>query len=351
MRCFFYLRLIIVLGVLSLPGCAIEAEAGWADDLERSITDRSSVFRSHPTQIDHTFAPTSADIRAGDELLYGLCLDLGETRKVWYLQMRVLEVQARHFDNWRQQSDFEARVHPSAAKRAEMHKASLAAREEREELGSNWSSFSSEEPVARILVEAFDADGTSLGSARSETTVRLLREGLIQACKAGYAQRELMRGRVALGRAAEMLELNSQQYDDVEIAGEGVAACRRIFEILQSNPVTKDILFEVIALPTVWSMITRLGVDIGFEVDFFAARPLARSRLPASNRDLWSAPLNLQLNGQPALLTRIVTGPSSSPDATAAGVFAIVGRHPSDPGRRVHVQLLGSRRKTVEPAP
>lgn len=154
-----------------------------------------------------------------------------------------------------------------------------------------------------------------------------------------------MRGRVALGRDAEMLELDDQQYDDVETAAQGVSACRRFFEILKSNPVTKSILFEVIALPTLWSMITNLGVDVAFEADIFAARPLASNRFTTTSRELWSTPLNLKLNDQPALLTRLVAGRSDSPNATAAGVFAIVGRHPSDPQRRVHVQLLGSRRK------
>ena len=277
-----------------------------------------------------------------DELLYGVCLDVGETRKLWYLQMRVLDVQVESCMNWRNHWDFEARVQPDANRRAEIRKASLARTSDRQvDRGLPVTDM----PLARIRVEAFDANGISLGSADSAATVRQLRAGLLPACEAGYAQRDVMRGRVALGRDAEMLELDGQQYDDVRAVGYGVSACRHFFRILQANPVTKNILFEVIALPTLWSVITNLGVDIAFEVDFFDACPIERSRYPSIDHELWSTPLNLRLNDQPALMTRIIAGPSDSPNATAAGVFSVVGRHPSDPNRRVHVQLLGNRRK------
>lgn len=341
--CHPYLHLIMALG---LSGCAVEAEAGWADDLEDSIADRTAVFHSSQELLNHSFAPPGSEILAGDELLYGVCLDIGETRKTWYLKMRVLDVQTKRWMNYRQLWDFEAKVQPGAARRAALREAALASHAQQKTKQFDFDSLASEMQIARILVEAFDANGKSLGSAESETTVKQLSEGLVPACEAGYAHREVMRGRVALGRDADMLELDKQQYDDVKTVARGVSACRRFFKILQSNPVTKNILFEVIALPTLWSVITNLGVDVAFEIDFFGARPLARGRYPSSDRELWSTPLSLRLNDQPALLTRIIAGPSDSPNATAAGVFAVEGRHPSDPNRRVHVQLLGSRRET-----
>lgn len=74
-----HLRLIATLSLLILPGCAIEMEKGWAEDLERSIADRSSLFQPSEALSHNSFAWGSVEMQAGDELLYGVCLDVNET--------------------------------------------------------------------------------------------------------------------------------------------------------------------------------------------------------------------------------------------------------------------------------
>ena len=330
-----------------LQGCATRAEPGWQQDLRRAVRDQSSLFDSTQTTQQRSLAKQRSGVHVGDELLYGICLHVGDTRKIWYLKLEVLDLVVRRRLSFRKALAFEARVQPGEAQRAEQQASARARQAEIDarvdELGF-FQALASDVKMAHIRVTAFDANGKTLGTAESEETAELLTTGLLPACQAGFAQRDLMRDRVALGPEAPMLELDSMQLADVQAAAHGVIACESFFATLRSNPVTKSILYEVIALPSLWSVITNLGVKVSFEADFFAADRVAPERLTNANRELWSVPCHLQLNGQPALLAHIVAGPSGSPDAAAAGIFAIVGQHPTDPQRRIHVQLLRSSR-------
>jgi hypothetical protein len=340
----FHHRILALVAIAcGLQGCATHAELGWQDDLQQAIRDQSKLFDSanFPAEFrtDQSLAAQRDGLHAGDELLYGICLHVGDTRKTWYLKIQVLDLLEKRQPHGRSCPAFEVRVRPGKAQLAERRKSSLAI----------WAALKSgeaelaTETKARIRVTAIDANGKILSTAESEESSTFLTNGLLPACKSGFAQRDVMRGRVALGRSAPILELDRKAFADVQAAACGVAACQSFFRTLRSNPATKDILYEVIALPSLWSVITNLGVNVSFEADFFAAERVRQGQLSNANRELWSVPCNLQLNGQPALLARIVAGPSGSPDAAAAGIFAIVGQHPSSPDRRLNVQLLGSR--------
>jgi len=334
----------VALLLAAAQGCAVQPELGWEASLERRMEDRTADF-AHAPQIlrDRDAVAPGADLIAGDEVLYGVCLDVHERRQIWYLRVVVLEVETKPWLYMREAQDFEARVHPDLARQRELREAAFEAERE---MGRprQLSDFARDLAIARIRVEAFDAAGVRLGSADSEEAVQRLRNGLFAACVAGHARRGIMGGRVAAGLDAPLLELDAAAYEDVQTVAEGVAACDGFFAILKTNPVTRKILFEVIALPTLWSMIKNFGVRPGFSIDFFAATPVEPRRFPAAGRELWSVPIVVQLNDQPALLARIIAGPSGSPDGAAAGVYGLVGQHPAERGRSVHIQLLGSRR-------
>ena len=291
--------LVLAFVLANLSGCAAHAEPGWETELETRIVDRAPLFRAAP-QILAGMDPVNPGekISAGDQVLYGICLDVGEQRTIWYLNLRVLDVSPKRFLSFHMMQPFAGRVHPDPERQKEIREASLKAREEFRQ-GQKLYDHRRTIPVARIQVEAFDATGESLGSAESDATVEMLQAGLRPACAAGYAQREVMRGRVALGADAPMIEVDRNTFEDILKAAEGVTACDGFFSILKGNPVTRKILFEVIALPTLWSMIRNLGVRTGFSVDFFAATPVDSQRFTNASKDLWSAPLVVELNGQP----------------------------------------------------
>jgi hypothetical protein len=235
---------------------------------------------------------------------------------------------------------FEERVQPGEERRRQMEAAQEAFRTS----NVDFDDLLVEMPIAKLVVEAFGESGASLGRADSEAIVARLRRGLLPACRAGHRQRDVMRGRVEAGLQAPMLTLDDGAFDDVRTVCIGVEACKDLFQILRSNPVTRQILREVLELPTLWSILTNWGVKVSFAIDFFAAEPVDPARFPGETRELWSVPMTLLLNGQPGFLARVIVGPSGSPDGAAAGIYGLVARHPTDEQRRVLVRLVSSRR-------
>lgn len=319
--------------LLASGGCAVTAAAGWQAQLADEIGAAQGVVCDRSALV---VPAADADPAVGDRLVYDVRLDDGERTRVWRLDLEVAAVERARVVFWRGVQEFELRVQSPESQFREAA-ARLAA-------PVDWDDLAEEQPVAHLLVTAFDAAGTEASRGESEVIVRRLREGLLPACRAGERQRGPMTGRVAAGRAAPMLTLDDAAYHDVGEVGKGVAACELFFDVLRQNPVTRQILFEVLALPSLWSILTNWGVRVAFEVDFFAAERVDPARFPGEQRELWSVPLTLLLNGQPSLLAQVVVGPAGSPDGVGAGVYAIVARHPSDASRRLTVTLVASRR-------
>lgn len=328
------------MGAIALTGCATSSEQGWQANLRQSIGGPASQ-RGDP----RAMATPSTDraVANGDVVALGVALEhAGGRGKTWRVEVAVDAVTVQRVLVFRSIAPFEARVQPGEVRRRRIEAAQVAFRERLRDGDAPFLCDPS--PVARIRVEAFDADGESLGVGTSAATVAQLQRGLLPACRAGHRQRVLMRDRVAMGLDAPMITVDDAVYDDVQEVAAGLGACERFFDILRENPVMRDILWEVLALPSLWSIVTNWGVRVSFTVDFFAAEQVDPARFPGETRELWSVPLVVLFNGQPGLLAQVVVGPSGSPDTAVAGVYAIVARHPRDPERRVKVWLQSSRR-------
>ena len=342
----------VVLLVSALAaGCATVPRTGWEEGLHRAIADRTASFAAADGLLAG-FAPLAPDapLAAGDQVLFGVCLEDGDERRIWYLRVRVVGVERRRWFDAREVHAFEQRVRrenplgrgpdPGGADR----RAAFVERRIDLEGPFDLEDLFDDVDVAQIRVEAFDAAGRLVDAAESQAIEWRLRQGLLPACAAGDRLRNVMAGRVAAGLDAETIVLAGADHDAVHVVGDGVTSCERFLLMLRENPVTRGILEEVIELPSLWSILRRFGVRAELSIDFFAARRIEPWRYPGSDRTLWGVPVTLLLNDEPALFACLLAGPAGAPDGASAGVFGVVGRSPSDPDRRVFVQLLASRR-------
>ena len=329
--------------LLLLAGCASALEPDWQAKLEHRLA--VDLARPDPTAV--LAPPDDADPASGDRVRYEITLFDGGDTKTWQVALTVAGVTNAHIEEWRVVPDFEQRVVAELPPRDEHHTAEAAFAPEPVELGPLRHEAGRGVAVAALHVEAFAGDGTHLGTGESSVQVERLRRGLLPACRAGHRHRELMRGRVAAGKQAPVLTVDAATAADLETVAIGVDFCASFFRILQCNPVTRQILTEVLALPSLWSILTHWGVRITFQIDFFAAERLDPAQFPGESRELWSVPVVLLLNGQPGFLASVVIGPSGSPDGAAAGIYGLVARHPSDEERRVVVRMAAVERGVV----
>jgi hypothetical protein len=322
-----------------LCGCAVEPEPGWQTKLERQI-GAPSVVQGDTSALA---APAADDDpAAGDGVVFAVTLETGGSTKSWQVDVEVRVVAEQRVPDFRATRAFEQRVLPSEARQRQIEEKNAVFRGHI--AAGTLDDLANATAIAGIRVEAFDAAGTSVGAGESSAIVARLQRGLLPACRAGHRQRELMLDRVAAGLDAPLIRIGDDAFDDVSVVGDGVALCEVFFRILHQNPVLRQILREVLALPSLWSILTNWGVRVTFSVDFFAAEPVDPARFPGETRELWSVPLVVLLNGQPGFLARVIVGPSGSPDGVVGGVYGIVARHPTNADRRVNVRLLSSRR-------
>jgi len=329
-----------LLPLLLLAGCASALEPDW----QARLGSRLAVDLAPPDPTAVLAPPDDADPIAGDRVRYEIMLCDGARTKTWQLALTVAEVENVPIAEGRVVPEFEQRVVAEWPPRDGRGAAEAAFAPEPVDLEQLLRAAGRDVEVAALHVETFAGDGAHLGTGESSVEVERLRRGLLPACRAGHRHRELMRGRVAAGKQAPVLTVDAATAADIETVAIGVDSCTTFFRMLQCNPVTRQILTEVLALPSLWSILTHWGVRITFQIDFFAAERLDPAQFPGQARELWSVPVVLLLNGQPGFLASVVIGPSGSPDGAAAGIHGLVARHPSDERRRVVVRMVAVQR-------
>jgi hypothetical protein len=133
--------------------------------------------------------------------------------------------------------------------------------------------------------------------------------------------------------------------DEERALAGSVPALMSYFNIVQRTEGLSDILFELIDLPSMWSMMRKGGVDTGFR---FVNQNLGHGdssawNLPAT-APVYNLPLVLELNKHPSLnLTFVVTAPRP-PLLPCAGVVALVAEKPGDKNTFLTLRIISARR-------
>ena len=186
-------------------------------------------------------------------------------------------------------------------------------------------------------VRVFTADGALLTDTEDTLPADLLGRGLLPAIDR------------ALAAAAAGTSVPTDR-----ATLEGYLAVRQLLEIVRGNEALADYFWQVVEKPSVWSVITHLGVDVAVDVPLEQAIPApAPAGLPAGERT-FAVPLRIEVNGAPALYVDLLATDARRPYALCGGLVAAVARHPSRPERTFRLQLLAARngaapRAAIEP--
>ena len=113
-----------------------------------------------------------------------------------------------------------------------------------------------------------------------------------------------------------------------------------------ADPVLAEQLFAIADRPSLWSVVTSLGVTI--ELRGGELGPWRGATDDSTARVL---PLDVHINGAPSLWADLLCGGSKPPFALCAGVLGAVARHATDPQRYCVLRLLAARRGQAPEAP
>jgi hypothetical protein len=161
-----------------------------------------------------------------------------------------------------------------------------------------------------------------------------LKEGVDGACEVG----------MRMTRAASAPSSEPQASDaDMRTFCGGIGALYAFLQVVQNNHVLRSILYEVVEKPSLLSIVLAgFSVSLGIEPHFPLIEPIA-DPLPGVGRG-YRLPIDLALNGAPALRMELLVVRPLSPLHICGGIIALRATHPTREEHRFAVWLISARR-------
>ena len=256
----------------------------------------------------------ASDFRVGDAVLFGLVIDDGEQRRYRMLQLEVASLMpaAIHLDVG--DRTMVVKRNTSTLSFKGTRKAQRDGREVTEPVVREISAT----PV-RLRLGLYDADGTKLSESTAVVFEELLTSGLLPL---------------------------SQSEVDFDSSIGSTCLLFTLQQLGKDDSTLHSLLFSVVDAPSILSVVMNLGVEVVISSLLGSEGPtLAVGERTVPTRVL---PVQIEVNGDCALVAHLVCCESQLPAAIAGGVLGAVARHPSEPARIAVLRLLAIRRGPVE---
>ncbi len=104
----------------------------------------------------------------------------------------------------------------------------------------------------------------------------------------------------------------------------------------------KDVLFQVMVKPSLWSLVTGFGANAFLQYDQEDVRPVDGRALGLAS-PAYALPLKLHFNGKLALRATLVMTEARPPLQASAGIVAIASEHPTEAGKKLLIQMIAAR--------
>jgi hypothetical protein len=188
--------------------------------------------------------------------------------------------------------------------------------------------FTTQSLLLPVTATVSDEKGRVLSSSIVKLPVRLLSRGVLPAvdCVRGGAVTSPLVDRTTISPLVD-----------------ATIAMMALLNVVQEDDALADHFWKVVEKPSLWSVITGFGVRASLTMAFEKSVPVAMPspNLPAAER-AFVVPLQIDVNGSPALLVDVVVIDSARPFAICGGIVAATARHPTRSDTRLELQLLGA---------
>lgn len=183
-----------------------------------------------------------------------------------------------------------------------------------------------------IGVTVRDQDGRQLTKSLVQLPSELLGRGLLPAIETSLAY--------AAGHSQGVAEVTGP---DLQPIVQAMIAVMSLLNVVQEDDALADYFWQVVEKPSIWSVVTGLGVKATMSMPFEQSLPA--TRLPPGlppTEPAYVVPMRIDVNGSPALLADVVAVDARRPYALCGGMVAAVARHPSNPDITFELQLIAA---------
>lgn len=152
-----------------------------------------------------------------------------------------------------------------------------------------------------------------------------------------FTEAEVAEGKKTM--ATLQLSTNEQR----AIAGSQMAMMSYV-HLVQETPGLDDLFYKVVKLPSVWSVVSHLGVSatLNLETDYVAPTSTTNWNL-LPETPCYTFPLTLRVNGQPALVTTMVVVPPRPPLLQCGGIVGLLAEKPNDKKTYLILRIISAR--------
>jgi hypothetical protein len=126
-------------------------------------------------------------------------------------------------------------------------------------------------------------------------------------------------------RIAQLYEITP---DNDRAFAASIPALMEFFNAVRRAPGLNSILFQILEKPSVWSLVTKGGLDVSLNLNMNGTQLVDK----IGPDTLYKLPVTLVLNKQAALKTQLFVCTPRPPLRNSAGVFGIIAQHPSGKG-------------------
>ncbi len=195
-----------------------------------------------------------------------------------------------------------------------------------------------EDQTARISVnQGFLAIGLDEAAAATERMTTNHLHGGFRASTKPFTESEIVKSRKA------MAGLNLSLKEQRAIVGAGLAL-NSYTELVQETPGLDELFYKVVKPPSLWSVVTHLGVQVSIDLQQPYVTPTDPTRwklLPGTR--CYTYPLALRVNKQPALTTTLVVAPPRPPLLGCAGIVGMLAENPKEKETYLLLQIISAR--------
>ncbi|MBI2518423.1 MAG: hypothetical protein HYV95_16205 [Opitutae bacterium] len=121
-----------------------------------------------------------------------------------------------------------------------------------------------------------------------------------------------------------------------------IFSLRAFYEAASGIPACRDVLDQVLQKPSLWSVASNRGVNVGFNYDWNAVGMLPDGTLGLATR-VHEFPMKMSLNGRPALDMTLTVTETRPPLRSCAGLVSLTAQHPTDKAKFLYLRLLSAR--------
>lgn len=184
-----------------------------------------------------------------------------------------------------------------------------------------------------VSVVIRDENGKKLSASLVRLPVHLLGRGVLPAVD------------LAIAAAAQPTEAAAAatREQSVRPMVDAMIAMMALLNVVQEDEALAQYFWQVVEKPSLWSVVTGLGVRATLSMPFEQSVPAVTlpPGLPPTDH-AYVVPLRIDVNGAPALLLDILATDAARPFALCGGMVAAVARHPSKPDVTLELQVLSA---------